>query len=100
MPDLDRQWEACNKRASKTGVARCDIREKGGLQLKKIYITNDRVRAEFQPEWGGLFSALQFHHPDKGWVDAFVTEAQKPAAVRKTVGAREYSGRSLECIYL
>lgn len=52
--------------------------------MKKIEIANADLRAEFQPEWGGLFSALKYNHPEHGWVDAFVTEDQKPAAVKKT----------------
>ena len=52
--------------------------------MKRVEITNDDLRAEFQPEWGGLFSALKFNHPENGWVDAFVTEDQKPASVKKT----------------
>ncbi len=46
--------------------------------MKKIEISNSLLRAEFQPQWGGLFSALKFNHPVDGWVDAFVTENQEP----------------------
>lgn len=48
--------------------------------MQKVTLSNDHVRAEFQPGWGGLFSRLQFNHPTSGWVDAFVTENQKPSS--------------------
>jgi len=51
--------------------------------LETIEIENTDLRAVFQPEWGGLLSALTFNHPAKGWVDAFVTEDQEPAAFKK-----------------
>ncbi|NQW01579.1 MAG: hypothetical protein HQ483_17885 [Rhodospirillales bacterium] len=49
--------------------------------MNNIEISNGSVRARFQPDWGGLLSAFQFNHPDNGWVDAFVGEAEKPASV-------------------
>lgn len=49
--------------------------------MPKVTISNAGVRAEFQPDWGGLFSRLEFNHPTHGWVDAFVTENQEPASV-------------------
>jgi len=36
--------------------------------MDKIKISNKYVRAVFDPDWGGHFLALQFNHPDLGWV--------------------------------
>jgi len=41
--------------------------------MDKIEISNEYVRAVFDPDWGGHFSALQFNHPNLGWVDIFMT---------------------------
>lgn len=42
-------------------------------------ISNSHMRVEFEPRLGGLLSKLMFHHPDKGWVDLFVTPNQDPS---------------------
>ena len=52
--------------------------------MDKIEISNEYVRAVFDPDWGGYFSALQFNHPNLGWVDIFMNEIELTKSSRNT----------------
>jgi hypothetical protein len=41
------------------------------MRMDKIKISSKYVRAVFDLDWGVYFLALQFNHPDLGWVDIY-----------------------------
>ncbi len=56
------------------------MRTRGRSALMTIQsISTAFMRADFQPERGGLLSALAFNHPDKGWIDLLVPEQHPPS---------------------